>query len=103
MASTQDNLPNSILEALACGTPCVAFDIGGISDMIEHKYNGYLAPAFETKELANGVNCVLEDNQRHQVLSENARKTVVTKFTQEQQAQAYTQLFADILQSVGGK
>lgn len=103
VASTQDNLPNSILEALACGTPCVAFDIGGISDMIEHKYNGYLAPAFKTKELANGINWVLEDNQRHQVLSENARKTVVTKFTQEQQAQAYTQLFADILQSVGEK
>lgn len=95
--STQDNLPNSVMEALACGTPCVAFDIGGIGDMVEHQQNGYLAKPFHPEHLAAGINWVLADDQRHQVLSVNARMSVEKKFTQPQQAQAYTNLFTDIL------
>jgi glycosyltransferase involved in cell wall biosynthesis len=48
LPSLQENLPNTILEAMACGTPAVAFNIGGIPDLIEHEYNGYLARPFET-------------------------------------------------------
>jgi glycosyltransferase involved in cell wall biosynthesis len=39
--SIQDNLPNTVMESLACGTPCVAFNIGGMPEMIEHQKNGY--------------------------------------------------------------
>jgi glycosyltransferase involved in cell wall biosynthesis len=57
--SRQDNLPNTAVEAQACGTPVVAFDIGGLPDIVEHQRTGYLAKAFETEDLAAGIRWVL--------------------------------------------
>jgi glycosyltransferase involved in cell wall biosynthesis len=74
--SVQDNLPNAVMEALACGTPCVAFQIGGMPDLIEHKQNGYFAHPFATEDLAQGIAWVLESRQRWQVLSSRAREKV---------------------------
>jgi glycosyltransferase involved in cell wall biosynthesis len=53
--SLQDNLPNTVMESLACGTPVVAFDIGGMPDMIEHQKNGYLAKPYDVTDLAHGI------------------------------------------------
>lgn len=53
--SLQENLSNAIMESLACGTPVVAFDIGGNGDMITHQQNGYLAKPFDTSDLARGI------------------------------------------------
>ena len=52
--SLEDNLPNTVMEAIACGTPCVTFNIGGMPDMIEHQKNGYLAVPFQIEDLAGG-------------------------------------------------
>ena len=57
--SLQDNLPNTAVEAQACGTPVVAFNIGSLGDIVEHKRTGYLAKAFETGGLAAGIRWVL--------------------------------------------
>lgn len=95
--SLQDNLPNTVMEALACGTPCVAFNIGGMPDMIEHKINGYLAPAFNVADLAYGIHWVLEDKARHDSLCSKAREKVLQEFTLELQAERYMELYRDIL------
>jgi glycosyltransferase involved in cell wall biosynthesis len=95
--STQDNLPNTVMEALACGTPCVAFDIGGMPDMIDHKKNGYLAKPFETKELAEGIAWILEDSQRHDQLCRTSREKVMQEFTLSIHADRYRILFEKIL------
>lgn len=95
--SIQDNLPNTVLEAIACGTPCVAFKIGGMSDMIEHQKNGYLAQPFEMEDLAQGIAWVLEDKERHQKLCDRAREKVEQEFTQELQARSYVSLYTEIL------
>jgi glycosyltransferase involved in cell wall biosynthesis len=95
--SIQDNLPNTVMEALACGTPCVAFDIGGMPDMIEHQKNGFLAKPFESDSLANGIIWVLEDDSRYQKLSENSRQKVEQEFTQEIQATHYQELFSKLI------
>ncbi|MBE2240724.1 MAG: glycosyltransferase family 4 protein [Caldilineaceae bacterium] len=76
----EDNLPNMILESLACSTPCVAFDIGGMPDMIEHMVNGYLAQPFQPDDLANGLHWVLEDDLRRANLGDNARRQVESQF-----------------------
>ncbi len=95
--SIQDNLPNTVLEAIACGTPCVAFKIGGMSDLIEHEKNGYLAQPFEVEDLAQGIAWVLEHKERHQKLCDRARKKVEQEFTQELQARSYVSLYTEIL------
>ena len=98
LPSVQDNLPNTIMEAIACGTPCVAFNIGGMPDLIEHQQNGYLAEAFKSEDLAKGIAWVLE-KERHQKLCINARKKAEQEFTQQQQASRYLSLFEQILSS----
>ncbi|MGI0484472.1 glycosyltransferase family 4 protein [Pantanalinema rosaneae CENA516] len=96
--SVQDNLPNTIMEALACGTPCVTFDIGGMPDMIEHQKNGYLAKPFEIEDLAQGIKWILQQgSNQYQILRKNARQKVEREFTQEMQAKKYQSLFQKIL------
>lgn len=59
-----DNLPNTVQEATACGVPCVAFDTGGLPDMITHKKTGYLARPFDEMDLAQGIKWVLEQTAK---------------------------------------
>ncbi len=99
--SVQDNLPNTIMEAMSCGTPCVGFDVGGMPDMIEHQKNGYLAQPFEIEDLAQGIAWVLENKQRHQKLCEYARRKVEQEFSQELQARRYASLYTNILNEEG--
>ncbi|MDJ0636513.1 MAG: glycosyltransferase family 4 protein [Xenococcaceae cyanobacterium MO_188.B29] len=95
--SIQDNLPNTVMEALACGTPCVAFNIGGMPDMIEHKQNGYLAKPFEVEDLARGIAWILEDELCWQSLSWKAREKVEQEFTLETFTSSYLKLYIEIL------
>ncbi|MGK7950545.1 MAG: glycosyltransferase [Xenococcaceae cyanobacterium] len=95
--SIQDNLPNTVMEALACGTPCVAFNIGGMPDLIDHKLNGYLARPFEVEDLAEGIKWILADRQRHYTMTQAAREKVKQCFTLEIQAEKYSKLFKSIL------
>ncbi len=95
--SIQDNLPNTVLEAIACGTPCVAFDIGGMPDMIEHQQNGYLAQPYEVDDLAQGIRWTLEDRARTQKLSLRAREKAEQEFALSIQARRYQQLYQSIL------
>lgn len=91
--SMQDNLPNTVLESLACGTPCVAFEIGGMPDMITPYETGYLASPFNIKELSQGIEWVLEDSDRWLRLSDNARKRAVEEFRLDIQSQRYINLY----------
>jgi len=95
--SVYDNLPNTIMEAIASGTPCVGFNIGGLPDMIEHQHNGYLAQPYDTKELAQGIAWVLENPERHQKLSQAARLKAEKEYSLEITGDRYSRLFADIL------
>lgn len=78
--SIEDNLPNTIIEALACGVPCVAFSAGGIPELIDHKKNGYLSNVPDTEDLAHGICWVLARNQGKRALSRNARQKAQQKF-----------------------
>lgn len=77
--SLEDNLPNTIMEALSCGIPCVGFNVGGIPEMISHRKNGYLAEARNAEDLAEGIRFVLENEQPEQ-LKANAIHTALTNY-----------------------
>ncbi len=95
--SVQDNLPNTVMEALSCGTPCAAFNLGGIPDMIEHYSNGYLADPYEVEDLARGIAWILENPERYQSLALAARVKVEQEFTLKKQAESYIDLYREIL------
>lgn len=61
--STQDNLPNTVAEALACGIPCVAFAVGGLPDLVHNGRTGFLAAPFDAGELAAGIIRCLEPDR----------------------------------------
>lgn len=90
--SLQENLPNTIMEAMSCGTPCVGFDIGGIPEMIDHKKNGYIAEYRDAKDLANGLLWILFDADS-KMLGVNAREKVMSKYSQDKIAKKYIQLY----------
>jgi glycosyltransferase involved in cell wall biosynthesis len=83
----------TILEALACGTPQVAFRIGGIPDIIDHKETGYLARPYSVDDLVNGIMWVLEDNARRKMLSHNSRNRAESKFSITDTARRYIELY----------
>ncbi|MBW4593920.1 MAG: glycosyltransferase family 4 protein [Brasilonema angustatum HA4187-MV1] len=101
--SIEDNLPNTVMEAIACGTPCIAFHIGGMPDMIEHQKNGYLAQPYKIEDLGYGIAWVLENTERYQKLCHHAREKAEQEFTIQIQAQRYLSLYTEILSRASRK
>lgn len=97
--SREEAFGQTALEAISCGTPAVAFRVGGLVDTICHKENGYLAQPFDTHDLARGIGFVLENEERYHVLSANARKTALESFTLEHQARRYMDVYSELLSS----
>ena len=86
--SLQDNLPNTIAEAMSCGTPCVGFDVGGIPEMIDHLENGYVARYRDAADLAEGISYVLSHDLR-----EAARGKAAAAYSETQVAKEYIKLY----------
>ncbi|MGG7036724.1 MAG: glycosyltransferase [Flavobacterium sp.] len=95
--SRQDNLPGTALESVACGTPVVAFNIGGLPDIVTHQKNGWLSPAFDTKDMAEGIKWMLEDKERYQVLSKNARAMAMERYNPDTIAAKYLEVYKQVL------
>jgi glycosyltransferase involved in cell wall biosynthesis len=99
LPSRQDNLPNVGIEALACGTPVVAFNACGLPDIVGHKETGYLANAFDTRDLAEGVRWVVADTDRRARLSSRSRTAAVARFSYPVVAEQYLKLYQTLCQS----
>ena len=83
--SLQDNLPNTIVEAMSCGTPCVGFNVGGIPEMIHHGVDGYVARYRDADDLAEGIRYVLS----HPELREAAIRYAQETYNEHSVAQLY--------------
>ncbi|MDF2433768.1 MAG: hypothetical protein JWP44_3399 [Mucilaginibacter sp.] len=92
----EDNLPNTIMEALACATPVVAFNTGGIPDMVEHLQNGYLAEFKSAADFAAGIHYILNSDRQNE-FKKNARNKVLQNFTNEIVAEKYMAVYQSIL------
>ena len=90
--SLQDNLPNTIAEAMCSGTPCVGFDVGGIPEMIDHQVNGYVARYRDAVDLAEGIVYVLDHNLR-----EAAYRSGLAAYSESLVAQQHVALYNALL------
>lgn len=93
--SLQDNLPNTIMEAMACGVPCVGFNVGGIPEMIDHTQNGYVADYKNSKDLAEGIHRILS-NPDYAALSQSAVKKVEGSYSEGIVAMQYIRIYNHI-------
>jgi glycosyltransferase involved in cell wall biosynthesis len=96
--SLQESFGQTASEALACGTPLVAFNATGLKDIIDHETSGYLAQPYEIEDLARGIAWILEDAHRHQQLRLNARQRAVEQFSLKVQARQYISLYQELLE-----
>ena len=94
--SLEENLPNTLMEAMACGTPCVGFDIGGVPEMIDHKVSGYVARYADADDLAEGIAYTLDD-ARHPSLSAAAATKARNAWNEEAVARRYIELYERLL------
>ncbi|MBR1394224.1 MAG: glycosyltransferase family 4 protein [Prevotella sp.] len=94
--SLEDNLPNTIMEAMACGVPCVGFKVGGIPEEIDHQKNGYVARYRDAADLARGIRWVLYDSA-YATLSQQAVTKVAHSYSQQSVALRYTELYNETI------
>jgi glycosyltransferase involved in cell wall biosynthesis len=95
--SIEDNLPNTILEAMACGTPVIGFDIGGIPDLVKNSQTGQVVPAFDEEALAKGIREMLADTLRLAEMRVTCRKTILSEYSLEAQARRYVKLYQEVI------
>lgn len=96
ITSLEDNLPNTVMESLACGLPVLSFDTGGIPEMVKHTYNGYIAEYMSTEELNKGLDFLLNNTNITQ-MAMNSRIFCLENFSEEKIAGKYIAIYIKLL------
>lgn len=96
--SRQENLPQAATEAQACGCPVVAFDCTGFQDAVEHRETGYLAKAFDTQDMAQGLGWILDDVERQRKLGNAARERALRLWAPEVVVPQYLSAYRSIIE-----
>lgn len=94
--SRQESFGQVASEALACGCPVVAFDCTGLRDVVDHFENGYLAKAYNTDDLADGVYWILEDQERRDILGQSGRKKAINNWSPDVVVPQYLHVFEQV-------
>ena len=95
--SLEENLPNTIMEAMACGTPSIGFNTGGIPEMIAHKQNGYVAQKMDSNDLATGIHWLLENQATASI---EGRKFVENNYSEDIVSQKHIDFYLKSIQDV---
>ena len=96
LPSLSENLPNTIMEAMACGVPCIGFKVGGIPEEIDHKKNGYVAAYRDSDDLARGLEWLLCEADLT-ALSHAAIRKVIQNYSPSSVALRYSELYQEML------
>jgi glycosyltransferase involved in cell wall biosynthesis len=91
--SLEENLPNTIMESMACGTPAVGFRVGGIPEMIGDHQHGRVTPLRDADALADALAWVLDDEPRRLALGHAARQKVLDTYAQDRVAARYLEVY----------
>lgn len=93
--SLEENLPNTIMEAMACGVPCVGFQVGGVPEMIDHLHNGYVAKYKSAEDFANGIYWALTEPD-YKTISEEACRKAHSAYSERNIAKKYIEVYNQI-------
>jgi glycosyltransferase involved in cell wall biosynthesis len=96
--SLQDNQPNTALEAMACGTPVVGFNVGGIPDMVRPETTGLLAPVGDVVRLRAAIVELLRCPEKRAAMATACRRIVMEEYTLAKQVERYVELYESALQ-----
>ena len=97
ITSLQDNLPNTVMESMSCGTPVVGFYVGGVPDMVVDGETGFLAPARDTALLAQRIKEIISDSGLRTCFSIKGREHIIENFSLERQTKSYINLYESLL------
>jgi glycosyltransferase involved in cell wall biosynthesis len=98
--SAEDNLPNTVLESLACGTPVIGFNVGGIPDMVRPGITGELVPPGSISDLAKTITAMLEESSDTMAkMRQNCRQVILNEYPSALQAQRYADLYENIIKT----
>ncbi|MBD3322935.1 glycosyltransferase [candidate division KSB3 bacterium] len=95
--SLQDNLPNTVMESLACGTPVIGFNVGGILDMIRPGETGWLVPPRDVAALRTAIFDALAHPEKRSEMSVNCRRVVEQEYSVDIQFRRYLQLYEELV------
>lgn len=91
--SVQDNLPNTVMESIACGIPVIGFDVGGIPDMVRPGISGLLVKNDDVEDMRKNISYLLKNDDLRCSMSRNCREIAVKEFSMETQAKRYTEIY----------
>lgn len=97
LPSYSEGLPTTILEAMACGLPVVATNVGGIPDLIENGINGFLFPPRSPNILADKVCVIMQNQSLREEMGRNGRQKVENQFTWTHVANRFVQIYNDLI------
>ena len=97
-ATKADTFPNSIIEALACGTPVVATGVGGIPEQIDNGVTGIITKLSDPLDMAQAIKRLLDDSQLMHFMGEHAAESVRKRFSLERQVDDYLNWYLHILE-----
>lgn len=95
--SLQDNLPNTVMEAMACGTPVVGFNVGGIPDMVRHDATGLLVRSGDIDGLSAAIVALLKSPSMRTSMGLRSRQIAIEEYPLLLQAQRYLDLYKELV------
>jgi glycosyltransferase involved in cell wall biosynthesis len=96
-AARTDNFPNTVLEALACGTPVIATDVGGIPEQVYDGETGFLTPPSDPAAMADRIKLLLNDSTLRQAMALRAAEDARKRFDLDRQVSDYLEWYLEIL------
>jgi glycosyltransferase involved in cell wall biosynthesis len=94
-----ESLPLVLQESMACGTPAVSFNVGGVPDLVRPGITGYLAELENADDLCRGIVQLLEDESLCSSMRRQCREVIVNEYSLELQVQRYIEMYRDLLKN----
>ena len=94
-AARAESLPQFIVETILCKNPVVSFDVGGISEIVSHKFNGYLTKCYDTDDFAMGMKYCIKNIKKNNLL--NSRKNIYKMFENKSISKEYVNFINKII------